>query len=98
MIARIGYFGHLSPEQDAASVQNLRERFKQAISSQDGFVAAYWLRRPDGRIISFSVWESEEHLRAGGTRAHAVPLQSDQVAELIPGPESVEICEVYDHA
>src|SRR5690242_6002731 len=43
MIARIGYFGDLTPEQEAASLTNLRERFKPAITSQDGFVAAYWL-------------------------------------------------------
>jgi hypothetical protein len=52
MIARVAYFGHLTPEQEAASEFNARERFKAAISSQDGFIAGYWLRRPDGRMIS----------------------------------------------
>jgi antibiotic biosynthesis monooxygenase len=98
MIARIGYFGHLTPEQEAASEYNLRERFKAAISSQDGFIAGYWLRRPDGRIISFSIWESEEKLRLGGTRANAVPLLPGQVAELIPEAEGAEICQVWDRA
>jgi Antibiotic biosynthesis monooxygenase len=97
-IARIAYFGHLTPEQEAASLHNLRERFKAVISSQDGYVAGYWLRRPDGRLISLSVWQSEEHLRAGGMRAHAVPLLPGQVAELIPEAEHVEICQVVDQA
>jgi len=98
MIARIGYFGHLTPEQEATSLYNLRERFKPAISSQDGYVAGYWLRRPDGRLISLSIWQSEEHLRIGGTRAQAVPLLPGQVAELIPEAEQVEICQVVDRA
>jgi hypothetical protein len=77
MIARIGYFGHLTPEQEAASLDNLRRRFKAAISSQDGYVAGYWLRRPDGRLISLSIWQSEDHLRNGGTRAgRAAPAWS----------------------
>lgn len=98
MIARIGYFGHLSPEQEAASEFNFRERFKAAITSQDGFIAGYWLRRPDGRMISLSIWESEEKLRTGGMRAHAVPLLPGQIAEQIPGPESEEICQVEDRS
>jgi heme-degrading monooxygenase HmoA len=98
MIARIGYFGGLTPEQDAASTTNLRERFKPAITSQDGFVAAYWLRGADGRVISFSIWESEDKLREGGTRANAAPLLPGQNGDLIPSPERMEICEVVDHS
>jgi hypothetical protein len=98
MIARIGSFGQLTPEQEEASLYNLRERFKLAISSQDGYVAGYWLRRPDGRLISLSIWQSEEHLRNGGLRAQAVPLLPGQVAELIPEAEQVEICQVVDRA
>jgi hypothetical protein len=98
MIARIGYFGHLTPEQEAASLDNLRRRFKPAISSQNGYVAGYWLRRPDGRLISLSMWQSEDHLRNGGMRAHEAPLQPGQVAELIPEAEHVEICQVVDQA
>jgi hypothetical protein len=71
--------------------RNLRERFKPAISSQEGFIAAYWLRQPGGRAISFSIWESEDHLRAGGTRANAVPLLPGQNAELIASPDRAEI-------
>jgi hypothetical protein len=89
MIARIGYFGHLTPEQEAASLHKLRERFKAAISSQDGYVAGYWLRRPDGRLISLSIWQSEKHLRNSGVRAQAIPLLPGQVAELIPEAEHV---------
>ncbi len=98
MIARIGYFGHLTPEQEAASEYNFRERFKAAITSQDGFIAGYWLRRPDGRLISLSIWENEEKLRLGGMRANAAPLLPDQVAEQIAEPESVEVCEVVDRS
>ena len=98
MIARIGYFEGLTPEQEAESERNLRERFKPAISSQEGFIAAYWLRQSGGRIISFSIWESEDHLRAGGTRANAVPLLPGQTAELIPSPDRAEIWEVVDRA
>jgi heme-degrading monooxygenase HmoA len=98
MIARIAYFGHLTPEQEAASLDNLRSRFKPAISSQEGYVAGYWLRRPDGRLISLSIWHSEDYLRAGGMRAHEAPLLPGQVAELIPEAEQVEICHVVDKA
>jgi heme-degrading monooxygenase HmoA len=98
MIARIGYFGHLTPEQEAASLDNLRRRFKPAISSQEGYIAGYWLRRPDGRLISVSIWQSEDHLRSGGMHAQAVPLLPGQVAELIPHAEHEEICQVVDRA
>ena len=98
MIARIGYFGHLTPEQEAASLDNLRRRFKPEISSQEGYVAGYWLRRPDGRLISLSIWQSEDHLRNGGMRAHQAPLLPGQVAKLIPEAEQVEICQVVDQA
>jgi hypothetical protein len=98
MIARIGYFGHLTPEQEAASEVNFRERFKAAITSQDGFIAGYWLRRPDGRLIALSVWETEEKMRLGGMRANAVPLLPGHVAAQIAEPESVEVCYVVDHA
>ena len=74
------------PEQEAASLTNLRERFKPAITSQDGFVAAYWLRgaRNRERVISFSIWESEDELREGGTRANAVPPSSRSERRLDP--------------
>jgi heme-degrading monooxygenase HmoA len=98
MIARIGYFGRLTPEQEAASEFNFRERFKAALTAQDGFIAAYWLRRPEGRFIALSVWESEEHMRVGGMRANAVPLLPGQVATQIAEPESVEVCHVMDRA
>jgi hypothetical protein len=88
----------LTPEQEAASLDNLRRRFKPAISTQDGYIAGYWLRRPDGRLISLSIWQSEDHLRSGGTRAQAVPLLPGQVAELIPHAEHEEICQVEDQA
>jgi len=98
MIARVGYFGHLTAAQAAASEVNFRERFKAAITSQDGFVAGYWLQRPDGRLIALSVWESEEQMRLGGMRANAVPLLPGQIGEQIAEPERVEICQVVDHA
>jgi hypothetical protein len=98
MIARIGYFGHLTPQQEAASEFNLRERLKAALTSQDGFIAAYWLRRPDGRFISLTIWDSEEQMRVGGMRANAVPLLPGQDATQIAEPESVEVCQVMDRS
>ena len=98
MIARIGYCGDLTPEQEATGETNLRERFKRAITSQDGFVAAYWLRGADGRLISFPVWESEDELREGGARANTVPLLPGQIGVLMPSPECVEICAVVDRS
>lgn len=98
MIARIGYFGHLTPEQEAAGEINFRDRFKAAIISQDGFVAGYWLRRPDGRLIAFTVWENEEKMRLGAERANAVPPLPGQDVGQLAAPEGEEICEVVDRS
>jgi|SRR6266571_9245089 len=93
MIARIGYFGDLTPAQLDAQEKN-GERFFPAITSQPGIVAAFWLHGDDGRRLSVSVWESEEALAEGSRRADGVPLLPGMRGEEIPGPEHVEIWEV----
>jgi hypothetical protein len=98
MIARIGHFDPMTPEQMAAAEFNLRERFKPALTAQEGLVAAYWLKQPDGHWLSFTIWESVEHLIQGGTRANATPLLPGQDGSLIPGPVSHEIWEVVDRS
>ena len=98
MIARIGTFRRLTPEQRAASEDNLRRRFLPALRAQPGFVAGYWLAGADGTLLSVTIWESVETMEEGGRRANAVPLLPDQVAEAIPSPDAVETFEVTAHA
>ncbi len=94
MIARIATFSSLTPETAAESRRNLLERFLPALKAQEGFVGGYWLRAEDGRLLSITVWESEEALRRGGERANAVPLLPGQDPSKIPSPDLVESFEV----
>ena len=94
MIARIGTFLSLTPEAAAESRRNLLERFLPALKAQEGFVAGFWLNAPDGRHLSITVWESEEAMRRGATRANATPLLPGQDPAKIPSPDTTELCEV----
>ena len=97
MIARIGYFDSPTPEQAQAAADNLTRRFKAALASQPGAVAAFWLKHEDGRVMAVSVWDSREAMEDGGRRANSVPLAAGQHAENIPSPDRVELVEVIDH-
>jgi heme-degrading monooxygenase HmoA len=93
MIARIAYFDNITPEQRAARGVYFREQFQPAITSQDGFIAGYFLHRAQGELIqlvSFTVWQSEDHLRLGEQRALALaPLPGGMAY-----PDRVETYEV----
>ena len=97
MIARVGFFEGLTDEQKAAQEDNGNRRFKAAITSQPGIVALFFLARPNGDRVSFSVWESQEAMELGGRRAHAAPLLPGQRGEDIPSANRVEVWEVRDH-
>jgi heme-degrading monooxygenase HmoA len=94
MIARLGTFNPMPEDIHAEYRRNLVERFKPALEAQEGFVAGFWLRAPDGRELSFTVWESEEALAAGAQRANATPLLPGQDASKIPSPSKVETFDV----
>lgn len=96
MIARVGYFEGLTDEQKAAQEDNARRRFKAAITSQPGILALFYLERPNGDRVSFSVWESQQAMEEGGLRANAAHLVPGQRAEDIPSPHRVEIWQVRD--
>jgi hypothetical protein len=96
VIARVARFDSLTDDQRLAQKDNLRLRFKAAISEQLGFVAAFWLEKGDD-VISVSVWQSEETMQLAGGRANAVPLLPDQKGEDIPSPSTVETWSVFDH-
>ena len=98
MIARVGIFENLSPEAEAASTHNLRERFLPALKAQEGFVGGYWLKGEDGKALSITLWESVAMVQEGGRRANAVPLLPGQTPEQIPSPQRVEIYEVVASA
>lgn len=96
MIARVARFDGLTDDQRLAQKDNLRRRFKAAITEQPGFVAAFWLEK-GADVISISVWQSEESMQLAGRRANAVPLLPDRKGEDIPSPSTVDTWSVFDH-
>ena len=98
MILRLAEFAPPPPEVREAAVRNLMERFKPALARQPGFVAGYWAGAEDGRLVSITVWESEEASRRGGAAANATPLLPGQDPTLIPSPERVETLTVLTSA
>lgn len=97
MIARIGYFEGLTEEQKRAQEDNTKRRFRAAITSQPGIVALFYLERPNGDRVSFSIWQSQQAMEEGGARANATPLLPGQRGEDIPSPNRVEMLEVHDY-
>jgi heme-degrading monooxygenase HmoA len=97
MIARIAYFDHYTPEQVAARGVYFREQFQPALTAQDGFMAGYFLHHSQGeriQLVSFTVWESEDHLRLGEQRA----LEIAPIPAGITYPDRVEVYEVAYHS
>jgi heme-degrading monooxygenase HmoA len=93
MIARIAYFDNVTPEQRAARGVYFREQFLPALTAQDGYLAGYFLHQVQGerlQLVSFTVWQSEEHLRLGEQQAlAAAPLPGGMAY-----PDRVETYEV----
>lgn len=98
MIARIGTFQGLGAEAAAESQRNLVERFLPALRVQAGFVLGVWLQGDDGKLLSITVWESEEALVMGAQRANATPLLPGQDPTKIPSPDTVEQFDVIAYA
>ena len=96
MIARVARFEGLTDGQRRAQKDNLRRRFKAAITRQPGFVAGFWLERDD-EAMSISVWHSEESMELGGQHANSVPLLLGQKSEDIPSPNTVDTWQVFAH-
>jgi hypothetical protein len=97
MIARVGYFEGLTEEQKKAQEDNANRRFKAAIASQPGIVALFFLEKPNGDRVSFSIWESQRAMEEGGVKANATPLLPGQRGEDIPNANRVEFWEVLGH-
>jgi len=100
MIARISYSEPASEEVVARRMENLQKRFKPAIIAQPGFIAAFWVKTPEGRKGSITIWESEELMREGGRAANAVPLLPGYELEDLPGPDNgqtIQFLDVFDH-
>jgi len=98
MIARVGTFDSLSAEAAAESRRNLLERFLPALKAQAGFVLGVWLQGDDGKLVSITVWESEEALMTGAQQANAAPLLPGQDPTNIPSPDAVEHFDVIAYA
>ena len=98
MIARLGVFDRMPGDIHAGYRRNLLERFKPALEVQEGFIAGYWLEAPDGRELSFTIWESDEALTSGALRANAAPLLPGQDGSKIPSPAVVETYTVVARA
>ena len=62
--------------------------------AQEGFVGGYWLAGKDGRLLSITLWESEEGMQRGGQHANATPLLPGQDPANIPSPDTIEVVEV----
>ena len=74
-----------------AGLDGLRDRLVPAISGMPGFVSGTWLTgNKDGRGLSLTVWDSEEH-------AHAFAGQFDIGANPQAGA-AVERCEIREVA
>ena len=97
MIARIHYFDGLTEEQKRFQEDNTRRRFKAALTSQPGLVALFYLEKPNGDRVGFSIWESQQAMEEGGARANATPLLPGQRGEDIPSPTRMEVCAVNDY-
>ena len=96
MIVRVARFDPMSPEVEAAMLDNIRVRFRGALQAQDGLEGIYWARGDDGTWLSISFWASQEASDRAGREASAVPLLPHQRSELIPSPASVDTCEVVE--
>jgi heme-degrading monooxygenase HmoA len=89
MIARLATFER-SPELAADDDRRTRS-LRELLRAQPGFRAGYHMQEPNsGRIISLSIWESEDALHAAGDAVAARP-QEDQRGIT---PDSVEIWQV----
>lgn len=97
MIARVGYFEGLTDEQKRVQEENGKLRLKPAFGKQPGFVAAFYLERPNGDRVSFSIWESQRLMEEAGARVNATQLLPGHRGDDIPSPERIEIWEMRDH-
>ena len=97
MIVRVATFAPMTPEVEAEARRNMRERFKPALASQPGLIAAYWTSAKDGHWVSITTWESEEAMERGGATANATQLLPGQDPEKIPSPERMEVLTVMEH-
>ena len=91
MFARLATFAS-SPEllpDDERRAQSLRA----LVRSQPGFRAGYHLRRPStGRMISLTIWESEEAVKAAGRAVANRPQEGQRGIT----PDSVETWEAEE--
>ena len=68
MIVRIARFAPMTPEVEAEARRNLVERFKPALSTQPGFITAYWTTTDDGRWVSAPRGRAWRRWRRAGRR------------------------------
>ena len=92
----VAYFEGLSEEARRIQKDNSERRFRAALTSQPGLRATYLLERPNGDVVAFSIWESEDAMRTGIANANSVPLLPDQRGEDIPSPTRTEMLQVRD--
>ncbi len=77
MIARLARFKPMTAEVEAAMLDNLRIRFRDALDAQPGFVGGSWAKAENGSWISFNFWENQRRwsaalLRRGRPRSSRV--------------------------
>ncbi|MDQ6691960.1 MAG: hypothetical protein M3Z13_04245 [Candidatus Dormibacteraeota bacterium] len=92
----MAYFEGLSEEARRIQKDNSDRRFRAALTSQPGLHASFLLERPNGDVVAFTLWDSEEVMREGMRRANSVPLLPGQRGEDIPSPTRMEVLRVSD--
>jgi heme-degrading monooxygenase HmoA len=93
MYARVGT-GPVRPDQIDAAIHILRDLVYPVSKEQPGFRGAYFLvERAAGKVLSISLWETEDDLRASEAGGY-LREQAAKIAPLLGTPHIVEHYEV----
>ena len=92
MFARVSTFQG-QPDQTAEGIKVAREQILPAARLQDGFRGIYLLfDRESGRLLSITLWETEEDMKASEDAALRARTESAEAAgEVIVGVERYEV-------
>jgi heme-degrading monooxygenase HmoA len=92
MFARVSTFQG-SPDRTAEGIRVAREQILPAARLQDGFLGIYLLfDRESGRSLSFTLWETEEDMKASEEAALRARTESAEAAgEIVVSVERYEV-------
>jgi len=82
------------PERVEDGIRNYREQVTPSVQKMAGFKGAYFLvDRKKGKVVSITLWDTEQNLQASAAAADRLRSQASQTAAA-PKPPVVEIYEV----